>query len=700
MGTPEKEFRLGNIVKAIMDGRDDWYDGLDRDLNVLFASVATLVDCFKASFDAEGNVRTQQPTRELDIITTHQITTDGSSQYPLANRIDTATEIIGFVTNDDTRLFNPTDYTYDSFNLYLTSATPTGTQIEYSIVQNTAGIIDDLKSIMDGLGSYLVGHPDDNNLFQSSTVGDALDEVMTALAALVEDIGSTTNLLKADGTVPLTDNWLVNIRKNNGTAIHATGQIEVTGTPTHQDSFTIYDGNIGLGQTFGLTADVVRASGQLEFTANPAVGDTVTMIDTVGSTITFEFFPLGGPDNSDPSNQGVMLGADSATTDANLRNAITVSPTLAISGEASTAPGNPITIYTQDVPGTTGNTAITVTGAAITKTDFAGGLDEIPAGHLPVVIDADPNVTAANIVEAVNASLLTITAVNPTPPSQFANLTHDVASSNTNIAMEQDFSGGQALTLTGMGGGQSGILGDLCARFRLRNLPPSVRDGDVVVHEQLQGVATSLKSITDKFLPLDGSRPMLGNLAMGNNRVVQMAAALEGTDATILSQVNELIDAAIQEVTVQNPTGTVRMHAGTLIPAGWLVCDGSEVGRLDYPNLWTAIQSAGWGTGDGVNTFNLPDLRGRVPMGTGSAVDLTARAIGEMGGEETHQLTVAELPAHTHEVPNHDSNAVVNNFAEWSPDGGNGGVFSKATGGDAPHNNIQPFTAINFIIKT
>ncbi len=704
MGQPEKEFRLGNIVKAILDGRDDWYDALDRDLNVLFQSLDVLVDCFKASFDADGNVRTQQPTRELDIITTNVITTDGSTQYPLATRIDTATEIIGFVTNDDTRLFEGIDYTYDSFNLYLTTATPSGTQIQYSLIQNTAGLLDDIRSITDGLGSYLIGHPDDNNEYQSSTVGDALDEVMAKLVAFINDVGPTSNVLKADGSVPLTQDWLVNLRKPNGTAVQATGAINVTGTPTHLDSFTVFDGNIGLGVTFGLTAAVIRAVGSVEFTANPLPGDTITMTDTAGASITFEFYPLGGPDNTDPNNQGVMLGATSSITESNFRNSVTVSAVLDITGEVSDTAVNPTGNYTQGTAGTAGNTAITVVAApssSIVATGFAGGLDETPAGQIPVTIDADPLVTAANISAAINTSLLTISSSVPAG-SSIVNLIHDTAVASANIPIEQTFSGGQALTITGMGGGQSGILGDLCARRRLRNMPPSVRDGDAVVHEQLRGVANSLLSITDKFVALDGSRSMTGDLKMGNNRVVQASPARDGTDYTILSQVQELIDAAVLEVNKTEPPGTIRVSASSTVPEGWLQCNGAEVSRSQYPNLWEAIQNDGWGFGNGSTTFQLPDVRGRAIIGAGAAVGLSPREVGDVGGEEVHLLVTDEIPPHQHEIKTNSSGQTinVNDDEKFSGDSGSVRGLTATTGGGQAHNNMQPFAAFNVIVKT
>jgi microcystin-dependent protein len=86
------------------------------------------------------------------------------------------------------------------------------------------------------------------------------------------------------------------------------------------------------------------------------------------------------------------------------------------------------------------------------------------------------------------------------------------------------------------------------------------------------------------------------------------------------------------------------MWAAASAPTGWLLCDGSAVSRTTYAGLF-AILSTTYGVGDGSTTFNLPDLRGRFPVGKNAG---TFSALGGTGGEETHTLTVPEMPAHTH----------------------------------------------------
>lgn len=75
-----------------------------------------------------------------------------------------------------------------------------------------------------------------------------------------------------------------------------------------------------------------------------------------------------------------------------------------------------------------------------------------------------------------------------------------------------------------------------------------------------------------------------------------------------------------------SPTGAVIGFAGSSAPSGWLLCDGSAVSRTTYADLFTAIGTS-YGVGDGSTTFNLPDLRGRVPVGVGQGSGLTNRAL-------------------------------------------------------------------------
>ncbi len=91
--------------------------------------------------------------------------------------------------------------------------------------------------------------------------------------------------------------------------------------------------------------------------------------------------------------------------------------------------------------------------------------------------------------------------------------------------------------------------------------------------------------------------------------------------------------------------GLIRMYAGSVAPEGYLMCDGSAVSRDQYSGLFDVIGTT-FGVGDGATTFNLPDLTGKVPMGTSQAY-----ALASSGGSET--VALADIPAHIHTVPTH-----------------------------------------------
>ena len=91
------------------------------------------------------------------------------------------------------------------------------------------------------------------------------------------------------------------------------------------------------------------------------------------------------------------------------------------------------------------------------------------------------------------------------------------------------------------------------------------------------------------------------------------------------------------------------------LPNGWLLCDGSAVSRTTYSELFEVIGTT-YGTGDGSTTFNLPNLKGRVPVGQDTS-DTSFDALGETGGEKIHTIQWAELASNTISTTNSGSQA-------------------------------------------
>lgn len=165
----------------------------------------------------------------------------------------------------------------------------------------------------------------------------------------------------------------------------------------------------------------------------------------------------------------------------------------------------------------------------------------------------------------------------------------------------------------------------------------------------------------------------------------------------------------------------IRMFAGNFNPRGWLFCNGALQSIAQNTALFSLVGTT-YG-GDGQTTFGVPDLRGRVAVGTGTGPGLPAVNLGEIGGARTATLTAAQMPAHSHTVSGSASRACragagnadsplgnipassASDEIYSSPAGGNGSMapvtFSgttSAVGGNQPFNLMQPYLGMNFII--
>lgn len=158
-------------------------------------------------------------------------------------------------------------------------------------------------------------------------------------------------------------------------------------------------------------------------------------------------------------------------------------------------------------------------------------------------------------------------------------------------------------------------------------------------------------------------------------------------------------------------TGEIRLMAFNFTPRGWLPCDGRLL-LINQNQALFALLGTTFG-GDGMKTFALPDLRGRVPVHQGQGTGLTHRTFGETGGAETVTLTTAQLPAHTHSLSASaaagTSATPANNVLAADSNGGkdyaatsDGTALSTtaigSTGGGQPHENMPPYLALNYFI--
>jgi microcystin-dependent protein len=148
--------------------------------------------------------------------------------------------------------------------------------------------------------------------------------------------------------------------------------------------------------------------------------------------------------------------------------------------------------------------------------------------------------------------------------------------------------------------------------------------------------------------------------------------------------------------------GEIRMFAGNFAPSGWNFCDGSVV-PISFNDALYSLLGTTYG-GDGVTTFALPDLRGRVPIHQGNS-----SVIGRSFGEETHTLQVNEIPSHNHSATASTSADSVSPSGAVYASGINMYVPTPtvqmnpsaigANAGGQPHENRMPCLAISFIIS-
>ena len=153
--------------------------------------------------------------------------------------------------------------------------------------------------------------------------------------------------------------------------------------------------------------------------------------------------------------------------------------------------------------------------------------------------------------------------------------------------------------------------------------------------------------------------------------------------------------------------GEIRMFGGNFAPMDWAFCDGQSLPIAQYDVLYSLIGTT-YG-GDGVANFNLPDLRGRLPMHQGNGY-----AIGQMGGQETVTLQANQVAAHTHTVRAKDGSgdkstpagnvwATVPGTNHYSVDpptlAMRSATVGQGGGNGAAHDNVMPFLVVNFIIS-
>jgi microcystin-dependent protein len=166
-------------------------------------------------------------------------------------------------------------------------------------------------------------------------------------------------------------------------------------------------------------------------------------------------------------------------------------------------------------------------------------------------------------------------------------------------------------------------------------------------------------------------------------------------------------------MTMSSPyVGEIRMFGGSFAPVGWALCQGQTIAISQNDTLFNLIGTT-YG-GDGQSTFDLPNLAGRVPVHQGQGPGISQQyIIGETGGVESVTLTTNQMPNHNHafiasthaqDKPSpagaiYATAESATIFFAGTPDVSLNAASVQPQGGNQPHENMQPFLVVTFIIS-
>ena len=233
-----------------------------------------------------------------------------------------------------------------------------------------------------------------------------------------------------------------------------------------------------------------------------------------------------------------------------------------------------------------------------------------------------------------------------------------------------------------------------------------VRGKDIVMSTEIAGGDQSHNNIQPSlivnFIIKAKKKTKIGAKVINDLTNTSETDALSAKQGKILNdKINELIESS-QAALDSFPIGAIVEYGSGIVPEGFMLCNGAAVSRTEYAILFDRLGTV-FGAGDGSTTFNLPDLRGKVPVGLDIADDIF-NELGREYGEKKHTMTVKELVTHTHkDGARSDRLFGTNDGGNYScsimMDSNNCTRTPASCGSSQPFNVVQPSLVLNYIIK-
>ena len=398
------------------------------------------------------------------------------------------------------------------------------------------------------------------------------------------------------------------------------------------------------------------------------------------------------------------------------------------------------------------------TSGSVFATDLAAGKWEqiFDFSSLPTSVPSDGSVTTAKLANlAVTAGKI---ANNTITASQIANATITATQiANATITATQ-------LANNAVGTSQIAALAVTTAKIAASAVTSTelassavttakITDANVTAakesdddYSDIASAATcAIGGVASRHVRITGTTGItsFGTIAAGRRRRCKMAGALtithNGTSlvcpgsANITTAAGDTFDAIsrgsgnweiqnyqkadgsalVTAPTATLPVGMISPYGGSSAPSGWALCDGSAQLRSggSYDALFAVIGTT-YGAGNGSTTFNLPDLRGRIPAGkddmggsaasrlTSTGLGVSGATLGNAGGAETHTLTTGEMPTHSHNITITQIGAAGTSRPPALVNASATNTYATETAGSGTaHKNVQPSLIVNYIIK-